>query len=187
MISLGIDVGGTASRWVALDAQGLEIGRGATPGATGHLFAALERQRFEAMAETIAAHRPSGQVGRIHIGATGLGPAMHGDAAAILSLHLGAPVSAVSCSDDMDLAYRAAFAPGEGHLVSAGTGSIGLHVMADGTLVRVGGRGLLIDDGGSGTWIALNALDRIYRRIDETGAPADAAILARHVFAAIGG
>ena len=87
----------------------------------------------------------------------------------------------------MELAYRAAFAPGAGHLISAGTGSIGLHVTADGQIIRVGGRGLLIDDGGSGTWIALTALDRLYRLIDETGSTAGAQILADELFTAIGG
>jgi glucosamine kinase len=53
--------------------------------------------------------------------------------------------------------------------------------------VRVGGRGILIDDAGAGAWLALRALDAVYRRIDETGGPADAARLAEALFAAIGG
>lgn len=123
----------------------------------------------------------------IHAGITGLGPGAHGDACAILSAALGAPAVRITLSDDMELAYRAVFAPGTGHLVAAGTGSVGLHVTAAGEPIRVGGRGILIDDGGSGSWIALTALDRLYRRIDETGGPAEAEILHDAIMAAIGG
>src|SRR5690606_321284 len=83
--------------------------------------------------------------------------------------------------------YVANFAPGEGHLVAAGTGSVGLHIAQDGSFVRVGGRGILIDDAGSGSWIALKALDQIYRILDHTGSFARAEALAEQMFAEIGG
>ncbi|RYE75571.1 MAG: N-acetylglucosamine kinase, partial [Hyphomicrobiales bacterium] len=118
---------------------------------------------------------------------TGLGEQVHGEARAIIEGLFGIVPARTALSDDMELAFRAAFAPGAGHLVSAGTGSIGLHLTADGEIIRVGGRGLLIDDGGSGTWIALNALNQLYRRIDETGGPGAAATLAAELFAEIGG
>jgi glucosamine kinase len=121
------------------------------------------------------------------LGVTGLGEQVHDEARAMIEALFGIVPSRTSLSDDMELAFRAAFAPGAGHLVSAGTGSIGLHLNADGEIIRVGGRGLLIDDGGSGTWIALNALNQLYRRIDETGGPGAAATLAAELFAEIGG
>ncbi|UXN73848.1 hypothetical protein N8D56_00035 [Devosia sp. A8/3-2] len=120
-------------------------------------------------------------------GITGSGDKVHDEAAALIGAHLSLPAKSVRLTDDMELAYRAAFAPGAGHLISAGTGSIGLHVTAGGEIIRVGGRGLLIDDGGSGTWIVLTALDRLYRGIDETGSTAQAQILADELFTAIGG
>lgn len=184
---LGIDVGGTAARWVIVDDAGAVLDRGAASGATGHLFNPVERNRFEAMLAAIAAgarrHAPSAAT----LGITGLGDTVHDEVRALVQAQLGIDPARVALSDDMELAFRAAFAPGTGHLVSAGTGSIGLHLAADGTILRVGGRGLLIDDGGSGTWIALTALDQLYRRIDETGGPADAATLAAELYAAIGG
>jgi glucosamine kinase len=183
---LGIDIGGTASRWVVIDSAGTLLARGAAPGATGHIFNPVQRDLFSAalsaIADAVRVHAPSA----VMLGVTGLGMSVHDDARFMVQALFGIAPSHTALSDDMELAFRAAFAPGAGHLVSAGTGSIGLHLAASGEMIRVGGRGLLIDDGGSGTWIALNALDQLYRRIDETGGPADAATLAAEVAAEIG-
>ena len=183
---LGIDVGGTASRWAVVDEAGAEVKRGTATGATGHLFAESERARFTAMIAEISRAAPA-DIAAAHAGVTGLGPKAYADAQAMIGAQLGITPDAVTVSDDMELAFLSTFRPGEGHLVSAGTGSIGLHLVADGQAIRVGGRGLLIDDGGSGTWIALTALSELYRRIDETGGVAEAQRLADALHSAIGG
>ncbi|MGV8952772.1 MAG: N-acetylglucosamine kinase [Cypionkella sp.] len=184
---LGIDIGGTASRWVLVDGEGIVVAQGSAAGATGHVFNPTERDRLLGALETIAAAvRGFSPIGAC-LGMTGLGEDAHGAVRDMVTALFGIEPRAIALSDDMQLAFRATFAPGTGHLVSAGTGSIGLHVRADGTMVRVGGRGHLIDDGGSGTWIALMALDQLYRRIDETGEPGDAGRLAEELFAAMGG
>lgn len=184
---LGIDTGGTASRWVIVDDTGIVIDRGSAAGATGHLFNPVERERLTAtlagIADRARQHAPLAAC----LGITGLGEAVHAEARNLVGALFAIEPAMVLLGDDMDLAFRATFAPGTGHLVSAGTGSIGLHLRADGSLIRVGGRGLLIDDGGSGTWIALTALDQLYRRIDETGGPAEAERLAAELFAEVGG
>lgn len=184
---LGIDIGGTASRWVVVDQAGAVLDRGAAAGATGHLFNPTERERLagtlRVIADAINMHAPVAAC----LGVTGLGPAVHGEARELVRGLFAMEPKNIGLSDDMELAFRAVFAPGAGHLISAGTGSIGLHMTADGDVIRVGGRGLLIDDAGSGTWIALNALDQLYRRIDETGGPADVAILAAELYGEMGG
>ena len=169
-----------------VDDGGTLVARGTAPGATGHLFAEVEHARFTKMVAAIAAALPA-RPDAIHIGSTGLGPTAHDEARAILSAALKTPRTRITLSDDMELGYRAVFAPGAGHLIAAGTGSVGLHITAGGELIRVGGRGILIDDGGSGSWIALTALDRLYRRIDETGHPANAKILYDAIMTTIGG
>ncbi|GLQ10997.1 N-acetylglucosamine kinase [Devosia yakushimensis] len=188
MSFLGVDIGGTASRFVLADAAGTILARGAAGGATGHIFNPVERDKLVAVLQSIAAALPPGTtLVSACLGITGLGDKIRDEAATLIGSHLALPAAAIRLTDDMELAYRAAFAPGAGHLISAGTGSIGLHVAIDGRIIRVGGRGLLIDDGGSGTWIALTALDRLYRGIDETGSTAGAQILADELFAAMGG
>lgn len=188
MSFLGVDIGGTASRFVLADAAGTILARGSAGGATGHIFNPVERDKLVTVLQAIAAALPpSTTLAAACLGITGLGDKIRDEAAALIGAHLSLPAAAIRLTDDMELAYRAAFAPGAGHLISAGTGSIGLHVAANGQIIRVGGRGLLIDDSGSGTWIALTALDRLYRLIDETGSTADAQLLADELFVAMGG
>jgi len=184
---LGIDIGGTASRWAVVDEAGKTIARGSVGGATGHLFNPGERTRFATSLAAIRDSAPYDLMAGICIGVTGLGGAAQQEAQALIAQTFGVSPSAVMATDDVVLAFRAAFAPGTGHLVAAGTGSIGVHLTAAGELVRVGGRGVLVDDGGSGTWIALSAIDRLFRRIDETGGPADARHLAEKLAEAVGG
>ncbi len=62
-----------------------------------------------------------------------------------------------------------ALAPGEGLLVYAGTGSIAVHVSADGALHRAGGYGYRIDDAGGGYWLGRAALQAMLRDLDRRG------------------
>ncbi len=183
---LGIDVGGTASRWTVMDEDGAVLGRGVASGATGHLFNPAEHERFSNMIAEIREAAKNG-IAAAHLGVTGLGKRAEREAHAIVAGAFDVATDAVTSSDDMELAYRAAFKPGEGHLIAAGTGSIGLHITAGGERIRVGGRGMLIDDGGSGTWIVLTAINRLYRLIDETGEMDGASELAARIHAGIGG
>jgi len=188
-IHLGLDVGGTASRWVACDAAGSVVARGSVGGATAHVFNPAERARlatvFSQVASALADRglEPTTFSG----GLTGFGAACADEIAGLAREALGLPRDVVLLMDDIILAYAAHFQPGQGHLVSAGTGSIGIHVGAGGEVVRVGGRGILIDDAGSGSWIALRALDRLYRTLDHTGSFAGQQVLADQIFALVGG
>jgi glucosamine kinase len=73
----------------------------------------------------------------------------------------------VFVAEDMWIAYLAYFALGEGILVYSGTGSIGYYLSEAKEVIRVGGRGNLIDDGGSGFWIAREALRAVLRAEEE--------------------
>ena len=187
MIGLGIDAGGSATRWVLSDADGTVIRRGDLPPVTGHLFNPQARSRFDAMLaelrDMVAGELPA----RVIAGITGLSASAPeaGQAVELLAAALGIAPERVFVTDDVWVACRTAFAPGEGHVVYAGSGSIGVHVRADGTSVRVGGRGMLIDDGGSAFWIGREALCLVWRRIDDgITTPSQ---LADALFAAIGG
>lgn len=187
-IHLGLDVGGTASRWVACGPDGAVLARGQVSGATGHVFNPAEKDRLRAVLAAVAqALADAGLVASsVTAGMTGYGSVV-ADAAKALVRQSFAEPGHIVLMDDIFLAYLAQFEPGEGHLVSAGTGSIGMHVGRDGAMVRVGGRGILIDDAGSGSWIALQALDRLYRLLDRRGSFAGAERLAEQLFALIGG
>ncbi len=157
------------------------------PAASGHLFLAAEEARFRAMAAALARAMPQ-RPAEVLAGVTGLDATAPEArlATAILAAALGVAETAVLVTNDVNLAYRAAFAPGEGHLVYAGTGSVALHIRADGTEVRAGGRGMLIDDAGSAFWIGQQALRRAWREREENPA-APLSPLSRALAQAMGG
>ncbi len=189
-VFLGVDMGGTATRWVLLNAAGAEIGAGTGPGATGLLFDTAAREAFgRALAGVPERLRALGAPGiaRACLGVTGIGTGPAPEVMACLRDALP-DTGPMLVLNDLVLAWHAAFPQGgPGHLVAAGTGSAGVSVDAAGRAHPVGGRGHVIDDGGSGCWIALRALDAIYRRIDAHGRPAGAEKLAAALFAAMGG
>lgn len=188
-VHLGLDIGGTASRWVICDGAGNELARGKAGGATGHVFNPAENQRLRDALAVIAGAIDADRfnIASVTLGLTGFGMPVSEAVKAIVSELFGVGSAAIIVTDDVALAYLANFAPGEGHLVSAGTGSIGIHIGADGTFTRVGGRGILIDDAGSGSWIALRALDTIYRVLDHSGSFAAVKGLAEGLFKEVGG
>lgn len=185
---VGIDVGGTASRWVACDQAGAILARGQAAGATGHVFNPAEKERLRAALGVVAVGlAEAGLVPvRVAAGLTGFGAVVADETRALFGAALGVAGDDILVVDDMILSYAAIFAPGEGHLISAGTGSIGLHIGPE-DYVRVGGRGILIDDAGSGSWIALRALDRMFRHLDRDGSFEAVPALARHLFSVVGG
>jgi glucosamine kinase len=184
MIGLGLDAGGSATRWTVVDRAGVVLGAGELAPVDGHLFNPANRARFVAMAAALADVTAKLAPDGVVAGITGLtGGSPEADTARdILAQALG--VSSVLVEDDLWIGYHAAFAPGAGHVVYAGTGSVGLHIKADGNLVRVGGRGMLIDDGGSAFWIGREGLNTLYRRIDAGQAEGS---LGAALYAAIGG
>ncbi|MDE2198961.1 MAG: hypothetical protein KGJ41_08050 [Rhodospirillales bacterium] len=184
MRGLGIDGGGSATRWAICDAAGGLVARGELPAVVGHLTDAAGLARLAAICAGLPRQMA---VGRIVAGITGLsaGTAEAAGARDVISAAVHLAPAAVEVRDDMWIAYHAAFAPGAGHLVYAGSGSIGVHLRADGALVRVGGRGFLIDDGGSAFWIGRTALDLVWRRLDRE--PGWCSPLSEALHAAAGG
>ncbi|MBB6134471.1 N-acetylglucosamine kinase-like BadF-type ATPase [Massilia aurea] len=185
---LGIDAGGTETRWAlaapggAILADGVVAGLSALQMATSDGRAAV-RASLEELAAAVLAHASPL---RIQAGLTGFG----GDDELLqswLAQLLGVAPSAVTLSNDIELAYRANFAPGAGYLVYAGTGSIGAFIDADHVFHRAGGRGVLLDDGGGGFWIAREALRHIWRNEDEQPGCWRDSPLAQAVFEHIGG
>jgi N-acetylglucosamine kinase-like BadF-type ATPase len=87
----------------------------------------------------------------------------------------------------MWIAYLSYFALGEGILIYSGTGSIGYYLSPDKDVIRVGGRGNLIDDGGSGFWIAREALKAILRAEEENPGRGWSTILGTCMSDALGG
>jgi N-acetylglucosamine kinase-like BadF-type ATPase len=194
---LGIDAGGSSTRWLLVDEAGEQRGAGTVgpvsaidlpqdpsaslvSGSRDHTIANLE----ELTSAVLAVGSPS----FVLAGVTGL-DTLSPEALrleAFLAATLAVPVQTVRVLGDIATAYLASFAPGMGVLVYGGTGSVAVHVGTDGSLIRAGGHGYLIDDGGGGFWIGREALRRVLRVADESGGPAGG-ILATAIYADLGG
>ncbi|MBW8897975.1 MAG: ATPase [Massilia sp.] len=163
---LGIDAGGTETRWALAAPGGSILADGRAAGLSALQMGTPQgrdavRATFAHIATGVLVH---GVPGRVQAGLTGFG----GDSELLQrwlaeALHID-PQHIHFCSD-MEIAYRASFVPGEGYLVYAGTGSIGAYVDAHGQFHRAGGRGVILDDGGGGFWIAREALRQELARL----------------------
>jgi N-acetylglucosamine kinase-like BadF-type ATPase len=187
-LGLGIDAGGTQTRWALAAPGGAILAEGTVAGLSALQMGSPHGQETvrATFAELAASVLPHGMPSRVQAGLTGFG----GDSELLQRwlaelLHLE-PAAVQFCSD-MEIAYRASFAPGEGYLVYAGTGSIGAFIDGGGQFHRAGGRGVVLDDGGGGFWIAKEALRHIWRLEDEQPGAWRASPMARAVFDYVGG
>ena len=187
-MGLGLDAGGTQTRWALARADGSIVGSGSVAG-----FSALQlktpdgRARLTDTLAVLAAQvAPLGRPLRIFAGITGLDT--HEDAlCAEIGRLFDVPAAGVTVASDIEIVCRDLFAAGEGYVVYAGTGSIAAFIDANGDFHRAGGRGVLLDDAGGGFWIAREALRYIWRQEDERpGAWCDSP-MAREIFARLGG
>jgi glucosamine kinase len=185
---LGIDAGGSRTRWALADAGGTIAAEGEVAGLSAlqmnsEAGRASVAASFASMAQQVRAHA---QPLRIRAGVTGFGG--DGDPLQLLLAQaFGLPQGAVTLGSDIEVAYLESFAPGEGYLVYAGTGSIGAFIDTDGQFHRAGGRGVHLDDGGGAYSIARAALRHIWRGEDEAPGRWRASPMAHAVFARIGG
>jgi len=187
-LGLGIDAGGTRTRWALAQDDGEVIAEGQVPGLSALQMSSASGRHtvhanLSALANAVLVH---GRPQRIHAGLTGFG----GDGEQLqrwLSDLLSLPVRAVKLCSDIEIAYLDSFAPGEGYLVYAGTGSIGAFIDEHQQFHRAGGRGVTLDDGGGGFWIAREALRQIWRNEDQQPGFWRASPMAHAVFDHIGG
>jgi len=188
-LGLGLDAGGTQTRWALATPDGELIAQGQGEPIAGAQLSTDEGR--EAMAAALAQMagdaRSHGTAVGVVAGVTGLGaehaPALH----SLLAQAFNLPRSAVDSMSDIELACHAAFPPGEGYVVYAGTGSIAAFIDEAGTMHRAGGRGAVIDDAGGGHWIARQALRLVWRAEDEEPGAWQRSELARALFDALGG
>jgi glucosamine kinase len=188
-LHLGLDAGGTQTRWALADGVGRVVAEGSAPPLSGlMLLDDAGLARLQAALQGLAAALPPSTVLRsAWAGLTGLDAAQAPALAQALGGALGLPPAAVRVGSDVELACRAAFAPGEGLLLVAGTGAVAAVLGADGTLHRAGGRGAVIDDAGGGHWIAREALKLVWRLEDAAPGRGVATQLGRALAQAVGG
>jgi glucosamine kinase len=187
-IGLGIDAGGTQTRWALARANGDVIAEGHVGGMSGLMMATSSgREEIKvSLIELAHAIKHHAQPARVYAGMTGFDED-GSKIAALMGGALGIDPAHVTISNDIEIAYHDCFAPGAGYVVYAGTGSVAAFIDAAGELHRAGGRGGLLDDGGGGYWIAREALRHIWRAEDEMPDAWQASPMANAIFKKIGG
>ena len=186
-LALGIDAGGTETRWALADSRGDIVAEGQVRGFSALQIGEPQRpfvaETLDMLArEVLAKGRPT----RIHAGLTGYG-GDHDAWTALIAAPFKLAARDVTIGSDIETAYLDLFAPGEGYVVYAGTGSVGAFVDEHGVLHRAGGHGAAVDDGGGGYWIAREALRLIWRAEDERPGQWRESSLAAEVFEMVGG
>ena len=184
---LGLDAGGTRTRWALASGSGEIVAEVHVRGMSALQVADARREQVaqtlaELARDVLAVARPD----RVHAGLTGFGEGSE-RLADLVAAPLGLAPSAVSLGSDIETAYRDLFAPGEGYVVYAGTGSVAAYIDAEGRLHRAGGRGVTLDDGGGGFWIAREALRHVWRAEDERPGSWQDSPMAKALFERIGG
>jgi len=187
-LGLGIDAGGTQTRWALADAGGAIVAEGSVAGMSAtQMGSTAGRDAVRGIFAMLATQvRAAGQPLRACAGLTGFDGAST-QVTQLLAQALKIAPAAISMRNDVEIAYLDSFAPGEGYLVYAGTGSIAAWIDGAGQFHRAGGRGVTLDDGGGGFWIAREAMRHIWRAEDEQPGVWQQSAMARAVFAQIGG
>ncbi len=172
---LGIDGGGTKTRCV-LGGGNSVLARAVSGGS--NVVRLGEERACEALHAAIrqvcaAAKIVPHDICAICIGASGAGRQEIADKIRAMVTELDPQLSRarIQVVGDTVIALEAAFGPGPGVIVIAGTGSIALGRDAHGHTARAGGWGFAVSDEGSGQWIgrqAVSAVLRIRDRQSET-------------------
>jgi glucosamine kinase len=183
-LGLGLDAGGTATRWALSDAQGHVLAQGQVAGLSGLMLGSGEgKARFVETLQDLQGKLPQAPM-RVWFGLTGAGEGFDmPQAIALSAAALCINPAQLRIASDMVLLHQLHFAPGAGHVLYAGTGSYASFWDGESRMQHVGGRGALLDDAGSGCWIGLEALRAVWRA-EETGEPRGG--LAHAVFAHLG-
>ena len=169
---------------------GQSVAHGTADPLSGHIFSkAAEDNAKRVIAEIARNVVKTGRPLGIVAGITGLSreaPAV-GIMRSIFSSVFRVPEERVFVAEDMWIAYLSYFALGEGILIYSGTGSIGYYLTEAKDVIRVGGLGNLIDDGGSGFWVAREALKTVLRTEEERPGAGWTMTLGKTLAAAMGG
>ncbi len=163
MFSLGIDGGSSSAKWSLIAESGAIKASGNSTPIDGHLYRVESQAKLDKFLQGLVLDLGDFRPSVITLGITGLGsPDL------IRKMFLKTfPHSKLYIGTDVGLAYRSAFAPGEGIYLYAGTGSITVHINSVGDEISLGGWGYLLGDEGAGYWIGRQALRSLIAQLED--------------------
>jgi glucosamine kinase len=170
-IILAIDGGGTKTRCVAVDADGVVRGQGIA-GPSNHLHVPIEAATEALRSATAAALRASGaNVADVELVSVGLAGVDFDGTGAVEAFGMLRSIGfdRAFVQGDMVIAHRGALTGSPGVVALAGTGSSVLGIAADGTMIKVGGWGPLYGDQGSAHQLGRLGLTAAADAVDGSG------------------
>lgn len=169
---LGIDAGGSGSRWALIDECGSVVAEGADGPSIQVAECGIEESadRVVGVLAAIAARHPEGADAPVVVGLAGIA-AGSGAEDLTRALRARVPDRRIRMAEDTVSGAAAALGDGSGVALFAGTGSFAIARGPDGCLRRVGGRGSIASDLGSGYRLAVDAAARALRALDGMAPP----------------
>jgi N-acetylglucosamine kinase-like BadF-type ATPase len=177
---LGIDAGASATQWALIGQEGL-VASGTAAAMDGHIYRPSSSERMQQVLNEISTQVKQYKLAGAYMGITGV--TSDGSIETLAEGILGVSIKVVS---DIELAYRANFAEGEGILLYAGTGSVAFAIDNLSNSHQIGGWGYLLGDEGAGYWIGREAIRHAMFEI-EAKADFDSKSLSSEVLNVIGG
>jgi N-acetylglucosamine kinase-like BadF-type ATPase len=119
----------------------------------GHIYREASLERMRKVLGEISEEIKDSKVSAVYMGITGV--TQDGSIEKEIKYSFKCPSVVVS---DIELAYRANFADGDGILLYAGTGSVAYAINEKSESLKIGGWGYLLGDEGAGYWIGKEAI-----------------------------
>lgn len=164
---IGVDGGGTSTRCVVADETGEVLGRGRAGGANPHSVKNPSANLLAALRAALDGLDSSRVIGGV-FGLAGIGPA---ETVAMEAWRAAGLPGHPSVVPDLLVAFAGATAEPYGTVLVAGTGAVGARIQDRRIVRRADGRGWLLGDEGSGTWIGRQALTRVLAALDGRARP----------------
>ena len=149
---LGIDAGASATKWTLINENGT-VASGVCEAMDGHLYREASVSRMRKVLGEISNEIKGKKVSSVFMGVTGV--THDGSIEKEINTVFHSKSTVVS---DIELAYRANFADGDGILLYAGTGSVAFAIDEYASVHQIGGWGYLLGDDGAGYWIGKEAI-----------------------------
>lgn len=164
---LAVDGGGTGCRAVLADRSGRVLARGQGGPANIASDPARAAQNLRdlaagVLAEVVGAGAVAREMGRVR---AVMGLAGANLAASVAELRAALPMAGLRVETDAMIALKGALREGDGIVAAIGTGSVFIRQQG-GVVQRIGGRGFVLGDEGSGAWLGRALLARALRAAD---------------------
>ncbi len=164
-VAVGVDIGGTSTRAMAVRQDGTVHGQGAAGG--GNPNSHPPELAAKRVAEAVAAATGSARAVACLLGAAGESKFSDPTVVEVFTTALGqvgvrCPIDVVS---DAEVAFASATASPDGTVVIGGTGSIAARIAGRRKVARIGGWGWLLGDEGSAYWIGRESIRSTLRAL----------------------